>query len=256
MTKLYDEEKRLENVIVVIDDISDVVYVQRVNIWRDIATRMAHEIKNPLTPIKLNAERIYKKAKDLEDEKLKSIVLEGMETIITEVSELQKLVAEFNDFARLPALKKEKINICELINSAIGIFKDVHPDVVFAVHCESDLVVNADKNQLKRVFVNLVTNSIHAINGKGLVSITVTEFESYVEIVVADNGHGIPKDELGKIFLPYFSKKPDGTGLGLAIVKKIIDEHNGKIYANSVEGEWTKIIIELPKGMEDESIDN
>lgn len=254
MTKLMGNDNRLENVIVVLDDISDVVYVQRVNIWRDIATRMAHEIKNPLTPIKLNAERIYKKCRDLEDEKLKSMILEGMQTIINEVSELQKLVSEFNDFARLPALKKEKFDLCEMINSVINMYKDTYQDIVFTINCGQGYIVNADKTQLKRVLINLITNSIHATKGKGVIGVTVTEFENYYEIVVADNGHGIPQEELGKIFLPYFSKKPDGTGLGLAIVKKIIDEHNGKIYANSVEGEWTKITIELPKDVEDESI--
>ncbi|MGC8925669.1 MAG: ATP-binding protein [Calditerrivibrio sp.] len=256
MTKLFGDENRLENIIVVIDDISDVVYIQRVNIWRDIATRMAHEIKNPLTPIKLNAERIYKKCRDLEDEKLRSIILEGMQTIINEVSELHKLVTEFNDFARLPSLKKEVFCLCELIKSLINMYKDAHPEVVFAINCEDSFKINADKSQIKRVLINLITNAIHAVKGKGLISINVSEFETYYEIVVADNGHGIPQEELGKIFLPYYSKKPDGTGLGLAIVKKIIDEHNGKIYANSVEGEWTKIIIELPKGEENESIDN
>ncbi|MCX8083340.1 MAG: ATP-binding protein [Calditerrivibrio sp.] len=256
MTKLYTEDGRLDNIIVVIDDITDVVYVQRVNIWRDIATRMAHEIKNPLTPIKLNAERIYHKVKDLSDEKLKGIISEGMQTIINEVSELQKLVAEFNDFARLPALKKERFQFIELINSVLSMYKEGFPDVVFSVMCDEHYFIYADRMQIKRVLVNLISNALHAIKNKGLISISVIEFENYYEIVVADNGHGIPEDELGRIFLPYFSKRPDGTGLGLAIVKKIVDEHGGKIYAKSEVGEWTKIIIELPKGEMYEDLNN
>lgn len=257
MTKLFDNESGLlDNVIVVIDDITDVVYVQRVNIWRDIATRMAHEIKNPLTPIKLNAERIYKKCRDMSDDKLRDIISEGMMVIINEVSELQKLVEEFNDFARLPALKREIFDLCELIEGVVGTFRGPNPDVTFNLFCSSELKVSADRNQIRRVFMNLISNAIHAMNGKGTLTIEVKDYESYYEISVLDTGHGIPDEEIGKIFLPYYSKKSDGTGLGLAIVKKIIDEHSGKVYAKSKLGEYAQIFIELPKGMENESIDN
>jgi two-component system nitrogen regulation sensor histidine kinase NtrY len=255
MTKIFDNENReIDNVIVVIDDITEVVYVQRVNIWRDIATRMAHEIKNPLTPIKLNAERIYKKSRDLGDEKLKEIISEGMLTIINEVSELQKLVSEFNDFARLPALKKEEFDLCELIEGVVSIYRGSHPHIEFRVSCNDGMMINADRMQIRRVFMNLISNSIHAMGENGILTIEVKKYETIYEISVTDNGHGIPEDEIGKIFLPYYSKKSEGTGLGLAIVKKIIDEHGGKVYAKSKVGEYTCIIIELPKGLEDESI--
>ncbi|MCA1927651.1 MAG: HAMP domain-containing protein [Calditerrivibrio sp.] len=257
MTKLFDTESGvLDNVIVVIDDITDVVYVQRVNIWRDIATRMAHEIKNPLTPIKLNAERIYKKCRDMSDEKLRDIISEGMMVIINEVSELQKLVGEFNDFARLPALKREVFDLCELVEGVVGTFRGPNPDITFNVICSNELKVSADRNQIRRVFMNLISNAIHAMNSSGTLTIEVKDYESYYEISVLDTGHGIPEEDIGKIFLPYYSKKSDGTGLGLAIVKKIIDEHSGKVYAKSKLGEYTQIFIELPKGMENESIDN
>lgn len=257
MTKIFDNEtNELDNVIIVIDDITEVVYVQRVNIWRDIATRMAHEIKNPLTPIKLNAERIYKKAKDLSDEKLRDVITEGMLTIINEVSELQKLVSEFNDFARLPALKKEVFDLCELVEGVVNTFRGSNPNIVFNVICDTGLEVLADRMQIRRVFINLISNAIQAMDGKGEINVEIKDYETYYEIIVMDTGHGIAEEDLGKIFLPYFSKKPDGTGLGLAIVKKIVDEHGGKVYAKSSFGEYTKFIIELPKGTNDESIDN
>ena len=218
------------------------------NIWREIATRIAHEIKNPLTPIKLTAERVKKRlGKTLEGSE-KELVNSSMDTIITEVNELQNMVNEFNSFSRLPDLTKGIFNLRELLDEVTDFYRQSHPDIEF-VYESRDCRINADRNQLKRVFYNLLNNAIHAMEKNGRIILSVTETEELYCITVEDNGAGIAPEDIGRVFVPYFSKKAEGTGLGLAIVKKIVDEHNGTITVESRQGEYTRFSLELPKGV-------
>ncbi|AEI14869.1 integral membrane sensor signal transduction histidine kinase [Flexistipes sinusarabici DSM 4947] len=245
ISKILDRNN-LENIVLVLDDISEVVRLQRINIWREIATRIAHEIKNPLTPIKLSAERMLRKVKKLDDTEMKQMLEESMSTVINEANELYNLVNEFNSFARLPEIKKEYFNISKLVDSVVFIYQQSHPNINFHKNIDESLEIYADKQQIKRMFLNLINNSIHALNDNGNIYIDVFKDKNWVKVVFKDDGAGIDKNDLEKIFMPYFSKKPDGTGLGLAIVKKIIEEHSGSIKIDSEKNKYTTFNIKLP----------
>jgi len=247
MIKLYGHEEEEANVVMVIDDITEIMHYQRISIWKEIATRIAHEIKNPLTPIKLTAERLKKRVGKLEKSKDNEVFEGGMDTIINEVNELQKLLNEFNMYARLPQLTKEDFSLCEFFGEISSLYKQSNPEINITVVCRGINIVG-DRRQLRRVFINLIDNSIHAMGKNGDISISAVENDGEVRIYYEDNGEGIPKEDLSNIFVPYFSKKPDGTGLGLAIVKKIIDEHDGDIEVTSEYGKFTRFTIRFIKG--------
>lgn len=245
VTKIYGHDGMAENLVIVLDDITDLLNFQRVGIWKEIATRIAHEIKNPLTPIKLTAERIRRKA-TLGESDLETIV-SSMDTIVAEVESLQSMVNEFNMFARLPEVRKYQFNLCELLDELKAFYAASHQNVVMDFKC-ANIDFTGDRAQLKRVFINLVNNSIDAMeNASGKIAISVVENNGSLRIDYEDTGMGIPKEDVGRIFIPYFSKKPDGTGLGLAIVKKIIEVHNGTISVESEYGQYTRFIMEFQK---------
>ncbi len=244
ITKIYGQGGSVENLVIVLDDITDLLNFQRVGIWKEIATRIAHEIKNPLTPIKLTAERIRRKATMGESDQ--TTIVTSMNTIIEEVESLQSMVNEFNMFARLPELKKELFRLKDFFEDIRAFYTSSHQNIEFVIDCP-DIGFTGDRSQLKRVFINLVNNSIDAMDKEGKIFISVVENDSGLRIDYRDTGKGIPKEDLGRIFIPYFSKKPDGTGLGLAIVKKIIEVHNGNISVDSEYGKYTKFIMEFQK---------
>jgi two-component system nitrogen regulation sensor histidine kinase NtrY len=245
ITKIYDHEGNAENLVIVLDDITDLLNFQRVNIWKEIATRIAHEIKNPLTPIKLTAERVRKKSAAGDDSK--EFIIGSMETIINEVEGLQTLVNEFNMFARLPELNKNLLRLGEFLAEVASFYKISHPNLIIKINCP-DTEMYGDKAQLKRVFINLVNNSIDAMeNATGVITISVVENPASLRVIYEDSGKGIPHEDLNRIFIPYFSKKPDGTGLGLAIVKKIIEVHNGNITVESEYGHFTRFVMDFSK---------
>jgi two-component system nitrogen regulation sensor histidine kinase NtrY len=158
------------------------------------------------------------------------------------------MVNEFNTFARLPDLNKAVFNLCSFLSEIVSFYRQSHPEIDFKLSCK-DCDINADRNQLKRVFYNLLNNSIHAIEENGRIMINVDSEDGNYIITLEDNGKGIAQEDLPRVFVPYFSKKPEGTGLGLAIVKKVVDEHNGFITAESRLGEFTRFVMELPKGV-------
>jgi len=247
ITKIYDHEGNTENLVIVLDDITDLLNFQRVNIWKEIATRIAHEIKNPLTPIKLTAERMRKKATTGDD--TPEFIINSMETIINEVEGLQTLVNEFNMFARLPELKKKVFPFCTFLDEVASFYVASHPNIKIIIDCK-EIDMYGDRPQLKRVFINLVNNSIDAMEkDEGVITISAVENHDKLRVIYEDSGKGIPAEDLNRIFIPYFSKKPDGTGLGLAIVKKIIEVHNGSISAESEYGKYTRFTMEFYKAV-------
>ncbi len=255
-------------VVLVIEDLSELIAAQRASAWQEVARRMAHEIKNPLTPIQLSAERIAKKCLDtpivatttagihtsVSPEQSKRIVKEGTDTILREVQSLKSMVDEFSRFARLPNAKLETGNINEVISQAVAMYEDRFEDINIETNLAAILPdVMIDAEQLKRVFVNLIENSIEAFDETAddktiNVSSRHDVARDLIVIELSDNGRGIAPGDMQKLFQPYFSTKGRGTGLGLAIVNRIVSEHRGKIKVVAHQPSGAKFIIELPVG--------
>ncbi len=234
--------------ILVFDDLTPIINAQRAQAWTEVARRIAHEIKNPLTPIKLSAERLQRKFKDqIQD----PAFAESTNMIIRQVDDLKNLVNEFSQFARLPQAKPVEGDLSVTVKEVFTLFSSSHPQVLFELKCDEKLPrFKFDYDQMKRVFVNLIDNSIAAMEGASQPCVTVDlQFHpdlKLVRVVVLDNGPGIPAHNRQRIFEPYFSTKETGTGLGLSIVKRIIEDHNGFIRALANEPQGTKMLIELP----------
>ncbi len=234
--------------LIVVEDITSLIKAQRVAAWREVARRMAHEIKNPLTPIQLSAQRMLKKWREGSTE-LGPVVEEGASTIVQEVKTLKALVNEFSGFARLPAASPEPADLREIIESAVDLYQTTHQGVEFNRHYDPGLPnLKLDKEQMRRVFVNLIDNALEAMGRRGKIVIG-TEYVARMQMMrvdVADDGPGIPPEDKDKLFLPYFSTKKRGTGLGLAIVNRIISDHHGYIRVEDNRPRGTRFIIELP----------
>lgn len=251
-------------VVLVIEDLSELIAAQRASAWQEVARRMAHEIKNPLTPIQLSAERIARRfersghvenggGKRIDDRgPVGDVVHESTETILREVASLKMMVDEFSKFARLPETHLVPGDLTEVIRQSVAGFEGRFPGIVIKFSENGALPeIMQDVEQLKRVFVNLISNAVEAFTDADqdrTVTITARHDMARDLIVaeVADNGKGIAPSDLQKLFLPYFSTKGRGTGLGLAIVKRIITEHHGRINAVSNQPKGAKFIIELP----------
>ena len=247
-------------VVLVIEDLSELISAQRSSAWSEVARRMAHEIKNPLTPIQLSAERISKNFhKHLEGNgskiqnpksKIQNVIDESTLTILREVNSLKSMVDEFSRFARLPNVKLETGNLNEIICQSAALYEDREAKI------KLDLAANLpnsmiDEEQLKRVFVNLIENAIEAFDENQIEKqISVKTFydkaRDLIVSEVSDNAKGIAPIDLQKLFQPYFSTKGRGTGLGLAIVQRIVSEHRGKIKAVNNSPKGAKFIVELP----------
>ena len=237
-------------VLILLSDVTDVVDAQKVALWKDIATKIAHEVKNPLTPIKLMAERVKRRASKMGDVESRNVINECMDIIITESESLRELIEEFNMFARLPKADKHLINLLSLLNDTISLYKETYRNITFNISCNSNIEINVDRLQLRRVFQNIILNAVHIIGTEnGIINIEVLEINDNIEIYIRDNGTGIDENDIPNLFKPYFSKRQGGTGLGLAIVKKIVEEHSGTITAgnNDAGGAYFKII--LPRGL-------
>ncbi len=215
--------------------------------WNEMARKLVHEIKNPLTPIRLSAERMRKLVKE-GNPNMNNAVITGSETIIMEVNSLLKLVSEFNNFARLPVKKAEFSNLNNLIKESILLFHG-YDSVEFNLILDENLSdIMIDKGLVRQAMNNIISNSIQAFSDNGLIIITTDVDESglYQIVRIKDNGPGIKADDIDKIFEPGFTLKKTGTGLGLAIVEKIILEHDGKIYCRSREGYGAEFILMFP----------
>ncbi|QYO66131.1 sensor histidine kinase [Leptolyngbya sp. 7M] len=251
-------------VVLVLEDLSELIAAQRASAWQEVARRMAHEIKNPLTPIQLSAERIarrfavpdngnesiHRSVTPNVDDKTQLVVKEGTATIIREVQSLKSMVDEFSRFARLPETSPVSGNINEVIEQAAELYAGRSSELTLEMKLAGSLP-NAfvDAEQLKRVFVNLIDNAIEAPGPEEKVVTISSRHDTARDIIVievADNGKGIDPPDLQKLFQPYFSTKGRGTGLGLAIVQRIIAEHQGKIKAVANQPRGAKFIVEIP----------
>ena len=247
-------------VVLVIEDLSELIAAQRAAAWQEVARRMAHEIKNPLTPIQLSAERIARRfvsqtavsgpGAAMVDDGNARVVAEGTNTILREVQSLKSMVDEFSRFARLPNVRLELCDVNEVIRESASLYRDRIDDLEIETNLAEDLPpVMLDDEQLKRAFVNLIDNAIEAPGGEFRIITIASRFNAERDVVVvevADNGDGIDPSDHQKLFQPYFSTKGRGTGLGLAIVHRIISEHKGKIRPESNLPRGARFIIELP----------
>lgn len=256
-TRLPSPGARRGGYVVVFDDITALIQAQRDAAWREVARRMAHEIKNPLTPIQLSAERLRRHFSQA-PAPTRSFVEECTTAIVTEVESLKALVDEFSQFARMPAPRTVPTDLHALLRETLALYEGVirsvriHPR--FAQHIP---LVRVDPEQIRRVVVNLVDNAIEALGGPdgwgpggepGLV-VVATEHDAaggVVRLVVADNGPGIAEADRDKLFMPYYSTKRRGSGLGLAIVRRIVVEHGGSIEVGDNQPHGTRFTIELP----------
>ena len=239
----------------VLDDITHMIKAQREAAWREVARRIAHEIKNPLTPIKLSAQRLQKRFGEGLPELEQKVFTECTGTIIRQVDELKEMVNEFSQYARFPAASPVPNDLNAAVAEVVGLYQQAHKNVRFQSRADEDIPVFAfDREQIKRVLINLLDNAVVAafVKNKGSHIIISTRFNprlGLVKIEVEDNGPGISSQVMPLLFEPYFSTKKEGTGLGLAIAKRIISDHDGYIRASSqigVKGAGACFTIELP----------
>lgn len=248
LSLLQDEKGNELGKVLVFDDLTMLVNAQRAAAWTEVARRIAHEIKNPLTPIKLSAQRLEKKfGEQIQDPAFSSCI----NMIIRQTDDLKRLVNEFSNFARLPQSRPSLGSLNQVIGDALELYRMSHKEIQFSFAADPQLPeFKFDSDQMKRVLINLVDNAVAAVHdsGNGRVSIR-TQYDSLLKLVrvsVLDNGVGIPAADRDRVFEPYFSTKENGTGLGLSIVKRIVEDHNGFIRAFANEPRGTKLIIELP----------
>ena len=247
LTALKDEEGKSLGVLAVFDDFTQLIKAQRMAAWREVARRIAHEIKNPLTPIQLSAQRLRKRYL----EKLQpdgAVFDECTRTIVRQVEELKGLVNEFSNFARMPASQPTPSRLNEIIQETLVLFQGTPKQVHFEFIPNELPILNVDRDQIKRVMINLIKNSLAAVENEGKIRIR-TSYNPALQTVlleVSDDGCGIPEEDKGRLFEPYFSTKKSGTGLGLTIVNAIISDHNGYIRVRDNKPKGTTFLIELP----------
>ncbi|MCL2067471.1 MAG: ATP-binding protein [Treponema sp.] len=226
------------------------IKAEKISIWQNMAQQLAHEIKNPLTPIRLSAERVlrrWQKNRESVDEILESSML----AIIQETEGLSTLLTEFRSLSKPIEPTQSWTNMKETVDEIISPLKNSYPKVKFdAEHTDTGIAVKIDKNRLSQILTNLIINAIDAVDGRGLIEIRADIVKkrdsSYCRLSIRDSGKGISKQEEPLIFTPYFTTKESGTGLGLPIVERIVNDHGGAIWLNSAEGAGTTFFVDLP----------
>ncbi|MDP3089822.1 MAG: ATP-binding protein [Nitrospira sp.] len=247
-SRMRDEANKDLGYVLIFDDLTELIKAQKVAAWQEVARRVAHEIKNPLTPIQLSAQRLRKKFFEKSPD-FDKIFDEATNVIVTEVGSLKHMVDEFSKFARLPAPQMARQSLNEVIQEVLTLYRAAHKDIEFCVELDDDLpVLNFDREQLKRVCVNLFDNAIQAMNHTGRVWVS-TKYDTKRKraiVSVADEGVGITPEDQEKLFVPYFTRKKTGTGLGLAIVRRIITDHDGQIQASNNQPKGAVFTFDLP----------
>ena len=223
------EKGKIRGFILSIDDVTELVSAQKNAAWSNVARYMAHEIKNPLTPIKISAQRIFNSLKDKKI-KDKKFYKKSMDTIIRQVNNIENLVTEFSNFARMPENKMQLVKLNKLIETQINMQKIANESVKFLFTSKiKNLEIMCDYNQISRLFMNILKNSVESLKKVKEIKVNLFQKGKFVIIEVEDSGEGFSENNRDKLFEPYITKKIDGTGLGLAICKKIVEDHNGEI---------------------------
>jgi two-component system nitrogen regulation sensor histidine kinase NtrY len=245
---LKDDNDAFMGMVVVLDDLTSLIKAQRMAAWREVARRIAHEIKNPLTPIQLSAQRLRKRyLSRFEGEE--KVFDECTAMIVKSVDELKGLVDEFSNFARMPAAVLSSNDLNALLKEALTLYVEAHRHIRFTLNTDDSMPsILLDRDQIKRVLINLLDNAVAAIEGEGEVGLS-SAYDRELKMAtftVSDTGHGIAAEDRPRLFEPYFSRKKSGTGLGLAIVNTIITDHHGFIRAKENYPKGSRFIIELP----------
>ncbi len=246
---LLEEDPAHAGRIVVIEDITEMIKSNRLSAWAEMAKNIAHEIKNPLTPIQLSAEHLKKIHRDRREE-LDRIFEECLTTIIKQVRELRKISEDFSAYSKLPELKREVTDPVDLVHELLAPYRaSLKANIRLREEYGDVPQISVDRRVMKGALTNIVENSIQAIVGEGEISVSVLrpqQDRDAVMIIIEDNGEGVSKENLDRLFDPYFSTKEHGTGIGLAITKKVIEEHGGAIRVESEVAKGTKMIVTLP----------
>ncbi len=245
ITIIKDASDKLIGTLVVFDNLTEIIMAQRALAWQEVAKRIAHEIKNPLTPIRLSAERVLKKWNDKAND-FEVVLTKSTKIIVQEVNNLRSLVDEFSRFGKMPKINLEATSIKLIIEEVTELYSNLK-DTQIVPAFNSDMPdIEVDKKQIRMALINLIDNAIQANTKKINIDTSYNADFELIRIEVADDGIGINKEDKGKLFSPYFSTKKEGTGLGLAIVNSIISKHRGYIRMQDNEPKGTKFIIELP----------
>jgi two-component system nitrogen regulation sensor histidine kinase NtrY len=246
ISSLKNDSGRHIGIVVVFDDLTELEKAQRTAAWREVARRIAHEVKNPLTPITLSAQRLKRRYSRLIQE---PVFDECTQMIIDHVDIIRNLVNEFSSFARFPSANPKPGEILPIIEETVALFREGHTAVRFEIIKLGNLpVINIDREQIKRAMINLVDNAVAAIHSDGAITISLSHgaVQKRVRVEVADTGHGISDEDKTRLFEPDFSTKVTGMGLGLAIVNTIVMDHHGTIRAEDNQPRGARFIIELP----------
>ena len=249
-TPLYDQNGSRIGAVVVFDDVTNLIQAQKNAAWGEVARRLAHEIKNPLTPIQLSAERLQHKLASKLEIADAEILKRSTTTIVQQVEAMKEMVDDFSEYAKPVKKQTVDIDILALVQEVLALYI-LRPHVKFTVDCETELpTIKGDPVSIRQVLHNLIKNALEAIDGDGRIDVILRRVQKnsidFIEIALYDNGPGIKNDQLETIFEPYVTTKAKGTGLGLAIVKKIIEQHSGAIWVDTKRDIGVGFIIQLP----------
>ena len=246
---ILDVENKSLGYVIIINDISKLNRAQKKAAWGEVAVRMAHEIKNPLTPILLSAQRLRNLFLDKLSEKDSQVINKTTQTIIDQVASMDSMVSAFADYANTPEISKTLSSLNALINKTASLY-DNHNEVRVDLDLSGDLPkVQIDQDAISRVFINLIKNAIEAKKDSATLNIKIKTIlkskEGLVQIIIIDDGNGFPEDIIDHVFEPYITTKDKSGGLGLAIVQNIIEQHDGQIFASNIKPHGARITIEL-----------
>ncbi|MBM9616202.1 PAS domain-containing protein [Desulfobulbus rhabdoformis] len=248
VTRLIDERQQSIGFVFVFDDLTNLEKAQHLAAWQEVARRIAHEIKNPLTPIQLSAQRLRKRYLDTIGEN-RDIFDQCTTTIVNQVEEIKNLVSEFSDFARMPQLRKERTDLARLIGEIVLLYQEAHKHLSISFNLSPDVPPFLfDAVQIKRVLINLLDNAVSVLSQEGIITVSLglSKDGKSARLEVADNGPGMSDEVKLRVFEPYYSNRKTGTGLGLAIAQTIIHEHGGSIRVSDNYPAGAVFAVELP----------
>ena len=246
---LTDDQGKYSGFVAVFEDLTEIEKAQRMAAWREVARRIAHEVKNPLTPIQLSAQRLKKRYGHIVANEDAKVFEDCTNMIIDQAEVLKQMVNEFSDYARMPVSNPGPEDIGQVIKEAVSLYQDTLSNIKVTYRDSSGVpICKIDKEQIKRMIINLLDNAVTALEGEGEITVDLSynQDQDLARIEVADNGRGIPPEHKMRIFEPYFSTKKQGTGLGLAIVNTIIRDHKGFIDVQDNDPRGTRFVIEIP----------
>ncbi len=249
-TPLFSQEGQRVGAVVVFDDVTDLIQAQRSAAWGEVARRLAHEIKNPLTPIQLSAERLQVKLATKLNETDAQILQKSTKTIVQQVEALKEMVDDFSQYAKPAKKQAADIDLAALVQEVLALYHS-KSEVKFITTFETEsLLIKGDPVSIRQVMHNLLINALEAIESHGQIEISLSRmqknYSDFIEMAFYDNGPGIKEEQIEQIFEPYVTTKAKGTGLGLAIVKKIVEEHGGSIWVDTRYKAGAGFIIQLP----------